>query len=111
MRTKKNYTWMALSTPNGGPTDQVNFLKTQVATGKKIIVLSHHAGLSEDGSATTELWSQVLSTFPAGSAPAFWYWGHFRAGVVYNPFATVNCRCCGARWHTLGAGVDITGKP
>ena len=73
----------------------MNFLKTQVATGKKIIVLSHHAGLSEDGSATTELWSQVLSAFPAGSAPAFWYWGHFHAGVVYNPFATVNCRCCG----------------
>ena len=91
---EKLYMDGALS-PNGGPTDQVNFLETQVATGKKIIVLSHHAGLSEDGSATTELWNQVLGAFPAGSAPAFRYWGHFHAGVVYNPFATVNCRCCG----------------
>jgi len=83
--------------PDGGPTTQLDFLKAQVATGKKIIVLTHHNGLSEDGATTTKLWDQVMSAFPAGSGPACWYWGHVHAGAVYKPFgpANVPARCCG----------------
>lgn len=81
--------------PENGPQDQLNFLRAQVAKNKKIIMLTHHNGLSEDGSNTTRLWDQVMRAFPEGSAPAFWYWGHVHAGVVYNSYANVNCRCCG----------------
>ena len=83
--------------PNGGPTTQVDFLKAQVAKGKKVIVLTHHNGLSEDGSSTTNLWSQVMDGFPAGVGPAYWYWGHVHAGVVYKSYGSANvlCRCCG----------------
>ena len=82
--------------PAGGTT-QVQFLQSKVATGKQMIVLTHHNGLAEDGSSTTGLWSQVLSAFPAGSGPAYWYWGHVHAGVVYKPRgpANVPSRCCG----------------
>lgn len=82
--------------PAGGST-QEQFLQAQVGKGKKVIVLTHHNGLSEDGSSITDLWSQVMSAFPAGSGPAYWYWGHKHMAVVYKPQASkgVLCRCCG----------------
>ncbi len=80
--------------PPGGVT-QLNFLKAQVAKGKKVVVLTHHNGLSEDGLSTTNLWNEVMSAFGAG--PALWYWGHAHAGAVYKPFgpAKIPARCCG----------------
>ncbi len=83
--------------PPGGPTIQVDFLKMLAAKGKKIIVLTHHNGISYDGSATTTLWSQVMSAFPSGVGPAYWYWGHVHIGAVYKPYGPANilCRCCG----------------
>jgi hypothetical protein len=76
---------------------QVMFLQQQVATGKKVIVLTHHNGLAADGSSTTGLWAQVMSAFPAGAGPAYWYWGHVHIGAVYQPKppANVMCRCIG----------------
>jgi hypothetical protein len=74
---------------------QVEFLKSQAQKGKKVILLTHHNGLAEDGSATTGLWNEVMSCFPAGSGPAYWYWGHVHAGVVYQPKNGVQCRCAG----------------
>ena len=83
--------------PDGGT--QVMFLQQQVAKGKRVIVLTHHNGLSEDGGTPTKLWSQVMSGFPLNTGPACWYWGHVHAGVVYQPqkngTAEVLCRCCG----------------
>jgi hypothetical protein len=69
----------------------------QVAKGKKIVVLTHHNGLTVDGSATNDLWNQVMSAFPAGAGPAYWYWGHVHAAAVYKPYGSANvlCRCCG----------------
>jgi hypothetical protein len=78
-----------------GKSAQVDFLKAQAQKGKKILLLSHHNGLSEDGSSTTGLWNEVMACFPAGSPPAYWYWGHKHAGVVYNPKNGVTCRCIG----------------
>jgi hypothetical protein len=81
----------------GGPTTQLDFLKQQANKGKRIIILTHHNGLSEDGSSTTVLWSQVMSAFPDGLGPAYWYWGHVHAGMVYEPYGApeVLCRCSG----------------
>jgi hypothetical protein len=86
----------SLSPPNR-PRLQVDFLRTQADKGKKVIVLTHHNGLSEDGMMETKLWSEVMSAFPQGSGPAYWYWGHVHAGVVYKPYGPVRvlCRCCG----------------
>jgi hypothetical protein len=78
---------------------QVGFLEEQVKKGKRVIVLTHHNGHSDDGSATNTLWNQVTSAFPANAGPALWYWGHVHAGVVYQPHdpqgRNVACRCCG----------------
>ncbi len=81
--------------PAGGT--QVIFLQQQVAKGKKVIVLTHHNGLTEDGQNTTGLWGEVMSGFPAGSGPALWYWGHAHAAAVYKPVVPPNvpARCCG----------------
>lgn len=82
-----------------GPPDgtQLIFLRAQVAKGKNVIVLTHHNGLSEDGQATTSLWPEVMSGFPANSGPTLWYWGHAHAGAIYKPFGAskVSTRCCG----------------
>jgi hypothetical protein len=78
---------------------QVGFLRDQVQKGKKVIVLTHHNGLTDDGSATNTLWDQVMSAFPADAGPALWYWGHIHAGVAYQNHdpqgRNVPCRCCG----------------
>ena len=83
--------------PANGPKIQLDFLKAQAAKGKKLIVLTHHNGLSEDGSSATTLWSQVMSAFPEGAGPAYWYWGHVHAGAVYKPYGLANVlgRCAG----------------
>jgi hypothetical protein len=90
------YTDGALN-PANGPTVQVDFLKAQVAKNKNVLVLTHHNGLSVDGTTTNTLWTQVMSAFDAGSGPAYWYWGHAHAAAVYKPTAPANvlCRCCG----------------
>jgi hypothetical protein len=76
---------------------QLVFLKAQAVKGKKVIVLTHHNGLSDDGTSTTTLWSQVTSCFSGGAGPALWYWGHEHLATVYKPFgpANVRARCCG----------------
>jgi Calcineurin-like phosphoesterase len=84
----------ALAPP--GDSTQVQFLQAQVAKGKKMILLTHHNGLSDDGSSTTNLWSQVMSGFPTDSGPAYWYWGHKHMAAVYTAQdGGVLCRCCG----------------
>ena len=50
--------------PSGGPMTQVDFLRGQVAKGKKVIVLTHHNGLAEDGLSSNNLWSQVMTALP-----------------------------------------------
>ncbi len=100
-----------------GPNDgaQVQFLQQLVATNKKVIVLTHHNGLVEDGSSTTGLWGQVMSGFPAGKGPAYWYWGHVHAGVVYCNQApegrNVACRCCGHAALPWGLAAELGNAP
>jgi hypothetical protein len=95
--------------PSGGPQVQLDFLKAQVAKGKKIIVLTHHNGLSEDGSTATSLWAQVMSAFPDGAGPAYWYWGHVHAATVFKPCGPANVlsRCCGHGALPWGQATDL----
>ena len=86
---------------------QLEFLKQQVAKGKKVIVLTHHQGLAPDSSSTTGLWDQVRSAFPQGGGPAYWYWGHVHVGAVYQPQANVSCRCCGHGGLPWGQAPDL----
>ena len=98
-----------------GPQPQVDFLRSQAAKGKKVIVLTHHNGLTEDGSKPTALWSQVMSAFPEGGAPAYWYWGHVHAAVVYQPQTqgptNVLCRCCGHGALPWGHALELANNP
>ena len=96
--------------PDGGT--QVQFLQQQAAKGKKIIVLTHHNGLAEDGASTTNLWNQVMSAFPARTGPAYWYWGHVHAGVVYEPKSPGNVlgRCCGHGALPWGQASQLDGN-
>jgi len=102
---------------NGAANAQTAFLTAQVAAAvtatprRKIIILSHHGGLSEDGTTPTDLWNQVIGAFPAGSVPDYWYWGHVHAGVVYNPYKSVNPRCCGHGAIPWGQASMLQGSP
>ena len=95
--------------PGTGPQVQLDFLKAQVAKGKKVIVLTHHNGLLEDGSSPTNLWSQVMSAFADGAGPAYWYWGHVHAATVFKPYGPANVlsRCCGHGALPWGQASDL----
>lgn len=102
----------------GGPQVQVDFLRQQVAKNKKVLLLTHHNGLVDDGSSTNALWAQVMSAFPAGKGPDYWYWGHVHAGIVYEPQAPqagsqtqVQCRCSGHAALPWGLASELKNKP
>lgn len=91
---------------------QVDFLRQVASRGKKVIVLTHHNGLQQDGSATTGLWSEVMGAFPASSPPAYWYWGHVHAGIVYVPQANGTlCRCTGHAALPWGFASELANNP
>ena len=78
--------------------------------GKKIILLTHHNGLDETGANTTALWGQVMSAFPGGGGPAYWYWGHVHAASVYQG-QNVACRCCGHGALPWGNATELDNNP
>ena len=94
---------------------QVQFMQQFTATNKKVIVLTHHNGLTEDGSARTKLFDQVMSGFPDGQGPAAWYWGHVHAAAVYqnqDPGGrNVPCRCCGHGGLPWGQATELANAP
>lgn len=96
--------------PAGGT--QVIFLQQQVAKGKKVIVLTHHNGLTDDGSANNGLWDEVMSAFAPNAGPEYWYYGHEHVGAVYTPFgANVLCRCCGHGALPWGEASALANNP
>jgi hypothetical protein len=99
----------SLGTEAQGAGDQLAFLKEVAGRGKKVIVLTHHNGLQEDGSVTTNLWDQVMAIFtPLGTVPAYWYWGHNHAGVVYVKQSNgVQCRCTGHAALPWGLATEL----
>ncbi len=99
----------------GGPQAQLNFLKDQAEKGKKMIILTHHNAITQDGASKTNLWAQVMSAFPANVAPNYWYWGHVHCGACYKPgnngSAEVLCRCCGHGGLPCAEASDMKEKP
>ena len=77
-------------------TQQTDFLSHHVKPNKKVILLSHHTGLSIDGTRVCDaIWSQIERAL--GRQPDYWYWGHIHNGIVYNGVG----RTPAARNHTM----------
>ena len=101
-----------------GSNAQSSFLQDLAKKGKKVIVLTHHNGLPEDGSVPangsppTKLWAEVMRSFAGSPPPAYWYWGHVHAGVVYKPQANgVLCRCAGHGALPWGLASELENNP
>lgn len=91
----------SLGNPTGG---QAMFLQQQAklaaAAGQDLIIMTHHNGLSADGSTPEPLWQEVANQLSASSGKSVcWYWGHVHVGAVYQPQQvngiTIYPRCCG----------------
>lgn len=67
------------------------------ATGKAVLLLTHHHGLSLDGTQRTSLWDQVTTLL--GQPPDVWCWGHNHKGIVYTADSAADprtaARCLG----------------
>ena len=101
-----------------GSNAQSTFLQSLAQKGKKVIVLTHHNGLPENGSvpsggsAPTKLWAEVMSAFQGSPLPVCWYWGHVHAGVVYKPQPNgLLCRCTGHAALPWGLASELENNP
>jgi hypothetical protein len=83
---------------------QAMFLQQQAtlaaAAGQELIILTHHNGLSADGSKPQPLWQEVINQLSALAGKSVcWYWGHVHVAAVYQPCLingiTIYPRCCG----------------
>jgi Calcineurin-like phosphoesterase len=79
----------------------------------RVIVLSHHNGLSYDGATEEILWQEVSSALKGD--PAAWYWGHVHNGIVYKtPTVTgkkTRARCAGHGALPFGDAWGLAGSP
>jgi hypothetical protein len=104
-----------------GDNAQRSFLQSLAQKGekdkKKLIILTHHNGLPENGvqpSTPLKLFTEVMSAFQGLSPPAYWYWGHVHAGVAYKPLNDQNgplCRCVGHSALPWGHASDLQSSP
>jgi len=82
-----------LGDPQKNP--QYQFLQQIKSSGKKVIMMSHHTGLSSDGGSPSKyLWQDVTRVV----TPDYWYWGHTHLGAVYSSNAysgSMKTRCIG----------------
>jgi hypothetical protein len=103
--------------PEGAPNAQGGFLKEKAADaqakGKSVILLSHHNGFDDTGTTPNTLFNQVMSAFPNGGSPAYWYWGHEHFAAVYKPQGPSGtlCRCCGHGALPWGQASALTNSP
>ena len=97
----------------GSNNAQVPFLQAQARKGKKMVLLTHHNGLPENGmpgASPLKLFTEITSALAGLSLPAYWYWGHQHAGVVYKPLPAQNgmlCRCLGHAALPWGFSTDL----
>jgi hypothetical protein len=78
-------------------------------TNHRVVVVSHHEGLSLTGDQRNQLWTQVTSAL--GRVPDYWYWGHAHNAVVYKPQGNCRCRCLGHGAIPYGNASDLAGAP
>jgi hypothetical protein len=101
--------------PAGAPNDQSAFLQKKAqeaqASGKRLILFSHHNGLNDAGTVTNTLFDQVSAVLPPGG-PVYWYFGHEHMAAVYKPqgAAGLLCRCCGHGALPCGQSSDLAGE-
>jgi hypothetical protein len=64
--------------------DQLRFIKgLSITNDQKILVLTHHPGITGDGSAVTSLFGQIYTAL-GNRYPDYWYYGHIHNAMVYN---------------------------
>lgn len=94
---------------------QLPFLKKQAEQAesqkKGLVLMTHHNGLSGDGSSTETLWDQVMSVVPSGLEPFYWYWGHVHIGAVYPKKGNVQPRCVGHSAIPWGEASALENNP
>jgi len=96
-----------------GKNGQIPFLQAQARKGKKMVLLTHHNGLPENGvqgTAPLKLFTEVTGALAGLTLPAYWYWGHVHAGIAYKPLAAQNgmlCRCVGHAALPWGLSSDL----
>ncbi|HEV2419293.1 MAG TPA: metallophosphoesterase [Terriglobia bacterium] len=79
----------------------------------KVILLTHHNGLSDNGTVKQPLWAEINGAL--GGDPFAWYWGHEHLGVVYtnptksNPPSATYCRCLGHGALPYGDASELHG--
>ena len=61
---------------------QPKWVKGLGLTPSKTIVMTHHNGLSFDGTSETGIWAEINQAL--GGDPAAWYWGHVHDGIAYK---------------------------
>ncbi|MGH9377936.1 MAG: metallophosphoesterase family protein [Terriglobia bacterium] len=100
----------------GGPTGiQSQWIQALNLSPGKVIVLTHHNGLSDNGSVMQPLWTEINGALKGD--PFAWYWGHEHLGVVYkNPTLSVPpsatyCRCLGHGALPYGDASELHGAP
>lgn len=72
---------------------QIPILEEAAQTGKRVMLLSHHNGLDQDGGGKLNIWFQVQAA--VAGTPTWWYWGHVHAGAVYTTQQNIRPRCSG----------------
>jgi hypothetical protein len=104
----------------GSPTfGQTTFLQTQAklaaANGQDLIIMTHHNGLSADGSTPMPLWKEVVDQLSALAGKSVcWYWGHVHVAAMYQPRVvngiTIYPRCCGHSCIPWGLATGLQKK-
>ncbi len=106
-------------------TAQKTFLRETIReqaerTGQKIFLLTHNNAYTHDGTATTNIWDDVIADDALGRAPDVWYWGHAHNGIVYSTAAAggpdVRARCVGHGSLPMAPPIELAshtgpGKP
>ena len=76
---------------------QPNWVSKLGLTPSKTIVMTHHNGLSYDGTVQGALWTEINQAL--GGDPGAWYWGHVHNGIAYTSPTVGNsntvARCVG----------------
>ena len=87
---------------------QKNLLKEYQDRNSRLILLSHHNPISVEGDTPLQLWVDVAESLNS-QMPAYWYYGHKHAGVVYSGLSyaglhNTSARCVGHSGMPVGRG-------
>ncbi|PCI80584.1 MAG: hypothetical protein COB20_02840 [SAR86 cluster bacterium] len=115
----KSQSGMGFMNGNLGPdgvATQAGFLEQQAQlaadSGQTLILMSHHTGLSLDGTTQTDLMAQVVAKLSAMEGKkVIWYWGHEHIAAVYNDIIVagvqISPRCCGHSCIPWGVATNL----